>query len=352
MIEPINHLSRLRCCHFKPPIIRCSTTNELLRLDKIRVITCLEYATVSDEKRYVRSEKNGILQNLSFTMTDPYALYIEFDYMKKELVIEITGKILRDDYPQLINRHTIWTCFNTINTLGVCQLDVAAIIENGQVCKIDVTKDIDYADCDGLVKELRASVNNFNKYLPRIIANNFVIEKNVTTKGCKKRLTVYNKDEEIQMAYNRSFLSTLSDPDALLQYFKGKTRIELNLTSKNQIRKSLNIIDTDIMTVLNSDANPILDFISEVIDAPKELPALSSYKEYQDYLVLRDNDFDLAKVQAKIKTLRPNARMGRVMPAFRVLVNKIHPGCVTLKDRLSNLLLLEIILIVFPSVLI
>ncbi len=154
------------------------------------------------------------------------------------------------------------------------------------------------------------------------------------------------------MAQNKSFLSNVSAPEAILQYFKGKTRIELNLISKHQIRKSLNISDTDIMTVLNSDANPILDYISEVIDAPNELPALSSYKEYQNYLVLRDNDFDLAKVQAKIKTLRPNARMGRVMPPFRELVNTIHPGCLTLKDRLTNLLLLEIFLIVFPSVLI
>ena len=53
------------------------------------------------------------------------------------------------------------------------------------------------------------------------------------------------------------------------------------------------------MTVLNSNSNPILDYISEVIDTANVLPALSSNKEYQDYLVLRDNDFDLAKVQAK-----------------------------------------------------
>lgn len=104
--------------------------------------------------------------------------------------------------------------------------------------------------------------------------------------------------------------------------------------------------------MLNSDENPILAFVLDVIDAPANQPQLSSYEEYKNYLVLLDNDFDLAKVQAKIKALRPKARMGRVMPAFRMLVNKVHPGCVTLRERLTNLLLLEIFLIVFPSVLI
>lgn len=324
----------------------------MITLDKIKVISYLENATILDETQFARTVKNGKLLNLTYTLTEPYELYIELDYKNNELVVEFTGKVLRDDYPQLINRDTIRSCFNNINELGVCYLDVEAIMSYGQVCKIDVTKDIKCEDCKALTNDLRAGINNFNKYLPRIIAGNFVIEKNVKTKGCKKRLTVYDKDYEIQLAQNKPFLNTLVDPEALVEYFTGRTRFELNLNSKDQIRKSLNISDTRITTVLSSEENPILSFVQDVIDAPAGQPQLTSYKEYLDYLVLRDNDFDLAKVQAKIKALRPNARMGRVMPAFRMLVNKVHPGCVTLRERLSNLLLLEIFLIVFPSVLI
>lgn len=324
----------------------------MITLDKIKIVSSLENVIILDENQFARTEKNGKLLNLTYTLTDPYGLYVELDYKNNELVIEFSGKILRDAYPQLINRDTIRSCFNNINELGVCHLDVEAIMVDGQVCKIDVTKDIECDDCKSLTTDLRASINNFNKYLPRVISGNFVIEKNVKTKGCKKRLTVYDKDNEMRLAQNKSFLRTLKDSASLLEYFTGKTRVELNLNSKEQIRKSLHISDTHIATVLNSEENPILAFVLDVIDVPAEQPQLTSYKEYLDYLVLRDNDFDLAKVQAKIKVLRPKARLGRVMPAFRMLVNKVRPGCVTLRERLLNLLLLEIFLIVFPSVLI
>ena len=324
----------------------------MITLDKIKVISYLENATILDETQFARTVKNGKLLNLSYTKTEPYELYVELDYKNNELVIAFTGKILRDDYPQLINRETIRSCFNNINELGVCYLDVEAILTDGQVCKIDVTKGIECEDCKTLTNDLRASISNFNKYLPRVVSGNFVIEKNVKTKVLKKRLTVYDKGNEIQLAQNKLFLGTLENPDSILDYFAGKTRFELNLNSKDQIRKSLNINDTHITTVLNSDENPILAFVLDVINAPAEQPQLTTYKEYLNYLVLQDNDYDLAKVQAKIKALRPKARLGRVMPAFKVLVNKVHPGCVTLRERLSNLLLLEIFLIVFPSVLI
>ena len=324
----------------------------MISLDKIKVISSLDNVTIIDESKFECTEKNGKLLNQSYTITEPYEVYVELDYQENELVVEFTGKILRDNYPLLINRDTIRDCFNNINELNVCYLNVDAIMTDGQVCKIDVTKDIKCEDCKALTNDLRASISNFNRYLPRVINNNFVVEKNVKTKGCKKRLTIYEKDHELRLAQNRLFLGTLKDPNSLLEYFTGRIRFELNLNTKSQIRKSLNIGDTLITSVLNSNENPILAFVLDVIDMPAEQPQLTTYKEYLDYLVLRDNDFDLAKTQAKIKALRPKARMGRVMPAFRMLVNKIHPGCVTLRDRLSNLLLLEIFLIVFPGVLI
>lgn len=205
----------------------------MITLDKIKVVSYLENATILDETKFARTEKDGKLLNLSYTLTEPYELYVELDYKNSELVGEFTGKILRDDYPQLINRDTIRSCFNNINRLGVCYLDVEAIMADGQVCKIDVTRDIKCEDSNSLTNDLRASISNFNKYLPRVISGNFVIEKNVKTKGCKKRLTVYDKDHEMQLAQNKQFLGTLEDPDSLLEYFTGKTRFELNLNSKD-----------------------------------------------------------------------------------------------------------------------
>lgn len=47
--------------------------------------------------------------------------------------------------------------------------------------------------------------------------------------------------------------------------FEGVCRFEMNLNTKEQIRNALMIEDTGLMSVLSSSANPIYDFMSEVI---------------------------------------------------------------------------------------
>lgn len=44
------------------------------------------------------------------------------------------------------------------------------------------------------------------------------------------------------------FLSQLSDKQKLLNHFEGKVRFEMNLNSKEQIRKALHITDLSIMS--------------------------------------------------------------------------------------------------------
>lgn len=133
-------------------------------------------------------------------MMSPYYLYIEADYPEQELILEFTGKILKDDYKDLIHINNIHTCLSNINDLGLCDLNIDGILADGEIVKADVCLDVDYPDCKALTKSLRANVSNFNKYLARTIGDNFVIEKNVQTKGYKRRLTIYDKAKEIQKA--------------------------------------------------------------------------------------------------------------------------------------------------------
>ena len=44
-----------------------------------------------------------------------------------------------------------------------------------------------------------------------------------------------------------------------LDYFKNKVRFEMKLNSKQAIRSTLNIEDTSISEILNSDKKPIYD---------------------------------------------------------------------------------------------
>lgn len=320
----------------------------MITLDKIKIVSSIDNATILDDERFEQKQKFGHIQSESYTSKEPYALYIELDYQAHELVLEFTGKVLEDDYPRLISKDTIRQCLQNINNLGVCKLNVEGILNDGDVCKADVSKDFECQDCKALTDELRANVSNFNKYLPRVIAGNFVIEKNVATKGCKKRLTLYDKHVESEKACNRKFLSGLKDPQSMLQYFEGKVRMELNLNSKEQIRKSLNIQDTRLSSVLESSANPIWDFVSEIVGEPVQAPTFSNHKEYMAYLVIKDNDFDLAKVYATMRQLRPGTKGNRLMAPFKAMMQKLHPESITLRSRLASLLMLEVLFVFLP----
>lgn len=320
-------------------------TKSMITLDKLKFTSNLNNITILDESKFDVKTKDGVVKEMSFTMAEPYELYVEADYQSYELVIEFTAKVLRENYPQLINKENIKQCLNNINALGFCWLDVEAILNDADVCKIDVTRDVDCPNCKELTDEIRSNIVNYNRYLPRLIAGNFVIEKNVKTKTRKKRLTIYDKYHEILLATNKPFLDSLDTPNVITDYFNGKARFELNLNSKEQIRKSLNIDSTSLSAVLDSGSNPIWDFVSEVINPDAEIPKLSSLNEYYRYAVLQLNKFDLSKVQSSLAQVKPNIR-ARDMAPYKELMAKLNPQFSTLRKRLSQLLTLEVVVII------
>ena len=282
-------------------------------------------------------------------MMSPYYLYIEVDYREQELILEFTGKILKDDYKYLIHINNIHTCLSNINALGLCDLNIDEILADGEIVKADVCLDVDYPDCKALTKSLRANVSNFNKYLARTIGDNFVIEKNVQTKGYKRRLTIYDKAKEIQKANNRCFLSILDNPQLLLDYFDGKIRFELNLNSKEQIRKSLNIYDTSIGAVLNSTATPIWDMLDNALVESNGEMACTDIGELKNKLLLEFCGGDLAKVEALLRNYySKGTHISQVMKPYRALAAKLTKNLSpSLKQQLRNLLLEVLILFGF-----
>lgn len=305
----------------------------MITLDKIKIISTLDKIEIINDAVFQTIIKNNMVVEQKYTTISPFLLYIELDYLKNELVIEFTGKILLDRYNELINKDNFRQCLENINQLGFCRLDIDAIQSEDEVVKIDVSKDFDYPDFDVLIQTLRGNICNYNKYVVRKLSNgNFIVEKNVQTKTKKKRLTLYNKGKEIRKSENKAFLSAVTNSDKLLNYFEGKVRAELNLNSKERIRSSLKISDTKIINILNSQATPIWDFMNEIISDDKIDEKINSKSEYLTRLVLEDNDFDLAKVEAKMRTFcAPSTHISQVMKPYRVMLAKIT------STRVSNL---------------
>lgn len=324
----------------------------MISLDKIKIVAPLKAVTIVDESKFEIRVKRGVEASKSYTQTTPFLLYVEVDYVKGESVLDFTGKILLDKYPQLINAETFNLCIDMINNMGFCAIDKDVIRKYGRACVVDVTKDVRLQDASGLSEWLRINISNHRKYLARHIGSNLVIEKNVRTRGYKRRLTVYDKEKELQRAENRDFISCLHDQDSLLSYFKGKVRFEFNLNSRQAIRETLNIEDTSIDEILNSEANPIYNFLNDVVvEENEEAPANLSLTDRKNLAFLRDCDMDMAKVEAEIrKYASKSTHISQVLKPYKALMSRLGNKGNYYKRSLLGLLLETTV--IFPLLLI
>lgn len=259
-----------------------------------------------------------------YQQDSPYSLILRVDYTHGELVIEFTGKILLDDYPQLINKETIIQCFNNINKLNICNLDVNSIMHDSEVVKCDVTKDI-VSNLSSIESTIRQSLVNYTKWNVKGYNRGIVIENTVSTPKYKKRLAVYDKGKELNKASNINFINCLSNRDDLLSYFNNKIRFELNINTKSQIRQLLNIPNNRLMSVLESTTNPILTIIDEAVKYEPQQHKARTLRDYEHELLLRDCDFDLVKVEAKVRALlNKNTSITRTMQPYKELYKRLQ----------------------------
>lgn len=309
----------------------------MLKLDKMKLVTSLNNISNINEDKFSITINKGQVQDYKYSQQEPYNLYIEADMAEKELVIEFTGKILLDRYPELITRDNIRTCLENINAIGVCKLDIDAILRDSNVVKVDVTADIPCSDCKAFTTALHAGVSNHRKYISRRIKDNYVLEKNVQTKNRKLRLSIYDKAKELMLGDNKSFLAVLHTPSTLIQYFQGKVRLELNLNSKEQIRKNLNISSTQLSEVLNSTSSPIMNFLDKAIDDTAAATPVSSLRDYERTAVLRECDNDMEKIEAIVRRYSsPKTHISQVVKSYRELAAATNPT--PIKDMLRNVL--------------
>lgn len=267
----------------------------MLTLDRIKIVAPLGSVTAIRQNVFETKTKDGTVISMSYTQTSPSKLYVELDYKEKETVIEFTGKLLGEHYPELINHR---------------------------------------------------------KYLARNISGNLTIEKNVRTKAYKRRLTIYDKEKELRRADNREFIASLTDPESLLSYFKSKIRFEYNLNSKQSIRQVLNIRDTTINAILDSDVNPIRDFINDVVSEDAEADSTClTWTDRKNLAMLRDCDMDLSKVEAEIRTYASKcSHLSQIIKPYKELWSRLNVKKSEFKANLLGLLLETTI--IFPLLLV
>ena len=101
----------------------------MITFDKLKMVADIQALKVLDESRFEFIERDGVITSLKYYQEHPYLLKIKVDYECGEVVIEFCGKILGKDYPKLISKDTILQCFQAIDALGLCKIDVDAMME-------------------------------------------------------------------------------------------------------------------------------------------------------------------------------------------------------------------------------
>lgn len=282
--------------------------------DRLKIVAAIDAIDVVNENVFVKTLVNDNVVSMKYYRETPSKLMIKVDYASGEMVMEFTGKILAHNYPHLISMVNIEECFRNIESLGFCRFDMDLLMRS-EVVSCDVTKDVQCSDVRKVQSYIRSHISNYNKYVCRALKNgNVVLEKNVTTRKNKKRMTIYDKEQEMKKSDNTRFMQR----NGLTDEFVGKCRFEINLNSKEQIRNALHIEDTNLLIVLNSETNPILEFMDEAVCGSQGQKACSDWKSYQRYLVLKDCDFDLEKVEAKVRSLyKRGTKISDVMRPYR-----------------------------------
>ena len=168
----------------------------MLCFDKLMIKTSINnISNISDA--FVANIKNDVIISHRYKQEMPL-LKIRLEYGHDELIIEFTSKLLGNDMIYLINQSNIRQCLDNINTLGCCLLSVDAILDEAEVLRCDVTRDVHWSDISKISHHVATHIKNNKKWVCKQYQQNGVVLENVvSTARCKKRLTIYDKHKEL-----------------------------------------------------------------------------------------------------------------------------------------------------------
>lgn len=295
----------------------------MILFDKLKLICSLDVVQNISEQEFQTIVKDGCVTSCKYQQDQPFYLLIRKDFLHCECVIEFTGKILLDRYPELINLNNIRYCIEQINRLGICEIDTDRLLQTAIVAKCDITKDIPSTQIKDIISQTKQNLSNYDKWEVEKYPNGICIRNKVTTDRYKKRVCIYNKEKELTAQSNTTFLNAVKNPSTLLDYFKGKVRFELNIGTMVQVRRYLQITDNSLNKVLTSTANPILSILDEALKKDTNTKQHTIFKDYVYSLILADNNNDLAELEAKVRALSPKGTIiKRKMKPYRDYFNR------------------------------
>ena len=218
----------------------------MLRLDSIKILAPMDTLIEYDTKHFKEKKEveNGLLMSDTLTTQNIDFGFNRFVIDKKanNLVIEVSAKLLKDDYAQGINIDTFEQVISNINASKRVKIDASMIYSKGQLLRADVTDNIKmdtykgsdlYTDLACIPLQPKYDITPYGK----ATANRTGLVFKGKQKTFKERVILYDKSIELQStALGNAFLNSINR-SKLLNSFKHTYRVEGNFTQLKTIRK-------------------------------------------------------------------------------------------------------------------
>lgn len=260
---------------------------------------------------------------------------IEIDQKSNQLQIELSAKILMDNYFELINKNTIEQVFDNINASGIIQIDKSRLNEFN-THSIDFTQNLkgqhkphEYMDT------CRMIING--KYICETYkgVNDNKNKTGITFRGKQKsfreRMIVYDKFTEITK--DKKFVQSLNKQLPVINQFAGITRVENNVSQHRKIRE-LTETSNNLISILNSTAKPNYklfqkikgkEFIqTELFGLPETMKLYEIEKRYGREKIITDLGSDPDLIKDFLKSRLNAKNISRYVREYFALLNEMQ----------------------------
>jgi hypothetical protein len=294
----------------------------MIRLDRIKIKNPLDALSEYDKSLFHEVTKTDtstgqIIENYS-NLKKNIGLdrtlgikQIKINHSFEELIIELSAKVLKEKYLDLISRKSLENVIENINNSKVIRLDKTKFIGSAEVLSLDVTRDIRVSkDMKSYFRDLKifSSLSNY-----RVMKYKDGVEFYSNSISNKERLKLYSKYHEIKRenVINKEILKFIPES----QFF-SLMRIEGNLVTQRNIKKYFKIAENETITlssVLECSENVILEYFDKMIPKLKiKYPAEDFWDSSKSFTELREKignleiikacGYDLDNVRFLIKT--------------------------------------------------
>ena len=276
---------------------------KMVKLDSINLLlhdtSCIYNLDKSLFTLQKSSKNDTVISNKAIYAGKDIGLHrIDIDNLYHAIKIQLSSKILKENYFDLININTIENVVDNINLNPAIQFDKNKFIENALLLKADVTDNLPVKDSISRYIESLYFYRLNHKYKIDSYKDESIIFKR-DVKSYKERIIFYDKMTEIQKDKN---LMDVLLRKKKLKLFQNILRCESNIVSFKSLRDSFGIVNCNYeQPTINNQSRKYVSLIdvlkSERNVNLKLLDEITTYNMPQLLFEYENTDIDFYRIE-------------------------------------------------------